>query len=239
MIRVLVVDDEPFARGEMMELLAGEADMEVVGEAANAVEAIAAINRLHPDVVFLDVQMPQISGLQLLRMLDPERMPYVVFVTAFDEFAVQAFEEHAFDYLLKPVEPSRLAKTLDRLRRPRASQPLTALTDQALLSLLPCYGHNRVYLLKAETIQFAVSRATGIHIVDAEGKEHFTELTLRTLEDRTPLLRCHRQYLVNPAQIAEIRFANSGSAEILCHGDRIVPVSRRFVRSVKDALAIV
>jgi len=239
LIKILVVDDEPFARDEMSELLAGEPDLEVIGKAGNGIEAIAAINRLRPDVVFLDIQMPQISGLQLLKMLDPERMPYIVFVTAFDEFAVQAFEEHAFDYLLKPLEPSRLAKTLARLRRVRKPQSIEVLTDNAPLAQLPCYGHNRVYLLKTETIQFALSRISGIYLVDADGKEHFTELTLKTLEDKTQLLRCHRQYLVNPAQIAEIRFSNQGSVEIVCHGDRIVPVSRRFVRAVKDALAII
>lgn len=238
MIKILIVDDEPFARDEMAELLASEPDMEVIGKACNALEAIAAINRLHPDVVFLDIQMPQISGLQLLTMLDPERMPHIVFVTAFDEFAVKAFEEHAFDYLLKPVEPSRLAKTLERLRRTHSPQSVAVLTDNTPLPQLPCYGHNRVYLIKTETVQFAMSRPSGIYLVDVDGKEHFTELTLKTLEDKTQLLRCHRQYLVNPTHISEIRFSNQGTVEITCHGDRIIPVSRRFVRSVKDELAI-
>ncbi len=77
----------------------------MAGECGNAVEAIGAINRLRPDVVFLDIQMPRISGLEMVGMIDPERMPHIVFLTAFDEYAVQAFEEHAFDYLLKPVRP--------------------------------------------------------------------------------------------------------------------------------------
>ena len=238
MIKILIVDDEPFARDEMAQLLSSEPDLQIIGEAGNAVEAITAVNRLHPDVVFLDIQMPQISGLQMLSMLDPERMPYIVFVTAFDEFAIQAFEEHAFDYLLKPVEPSRLSKTLTRLRQARNPQALETLTGNTDLAILPCSGHNRIYLVKTETIQFALSRASGIYLVDTEGKEHFTELTLRTLEEKTPLLRCHRQYLVNPAQISEIRFGSQGAAEIVCHGNRIVPVSRRFLRPVKDALAI-
>ncbi len=238
MIRVLVVDDEPLARGELIELLSGEPEISVVGDVGNALEAIAAINRLKPDVVFLDIQMPQISGLQMLSMLDPERMPHIVVVTAYDAFAVQAFEEHAFDYLLKPVEPQRLAKTLQRLRRARAPQSVAALTVHESLTLLPCSGHNRIYLLKTDNIQFALSRATGNHLVDEEGREHFTELTLRTLEDKTPLLRCHRQYLVHPTHIAEIRFGEQGGAEIITRGGLAVPVSRRFVRPVKDALAI-
>ncbi|BCL74400.1 DNA-binding response regulator [Jeongeupia sp. HS-3] len=239
MIKILIVDDEPLARDELADLLAPEADLQVIGQAGNAVEAIAAINRLHPDVVFLDIQMPQISGLQLLTMLDPERMPHIVFVTAFDEFAVQAFEEHAFDYLLKPVEPARLAKTLARLRKERGPQPLGAIGGNVPLTQLPCYGHNRVYLLKVESVEYALSRLSGVYLVDADGNEHFTELTLKTLEDKTPLLRCHRQHLVNPARIAEIRFGDNGAADIHTHGGLTVPVSRRFLRAVKDALGII
>ncbi len=94
-----------------------ESDIEIVGECSNAVEAIGAVHKLRPDVLFLDIQMPRISGLEMVGMLDPENRPYVVFLTAFDEYAVQAFEEHAFDYLLKPIEARRLEKTLTRLRR--------------------------------------------------------------------------------------------------------------------------
>ena len=119
MMRVLIVDDEPFARAELKSLLAKEADIEVIGECANAVEAIAAIHHHTPDVVFLDIQMPRISGLEMLSMLDPARMPHIVFVTAYDEYALRAFEEQAFDYLLKPADPARLNKTLQRLRRQR------------------------------------------------------------------------------------------------------------------------
>jgi two-component system, LytTR family, response regulator len=238
MIKALIVDDEPLAREELIELIRPERHFQVIGEAGNAVEAIAAINRLHPDVVFLDIQMPQISGLQLLSMLDPERMPHIVFVTAFDEFAVQAFEEHAFDYLLKPIESARLAKTLARLQLARKPQLVSALTANASLAQLPCYGHNRVYLLSTASIEFALSRLSGIYLVAAGGEEHFTELTLKTLEDKTTLLRCHRQYLVNPARIAEIRFGEQGAAEVLTRSGQTVPVSRRFLRLVKDALGI-
>jgi two-component system LytT family response regulator len=239
MITALLVDDEALARAELSALLGTEPELQVIGEAGNAVEAIAAINRLHPDVVFLDIQMPQISGLQLLSMLDPQRMPYIVFVTAYDEFAVQAFEEHAFDYLLKPVEPERLAKTLARLKRARTPQPLAAIADNSPLTQLPCYGLNRVYLLRIDAVESVLSRLSGIYMIDAGGTEHFTELTLKTLEDKTSLLRCHRQHLVNPACIAEIRFSESGAADIVTRGGQQVPVSRRYLRAVKEALGIV
>ncbi len=117
MLRVLIVDDEPLARENLRILLETQRDIEIVGECGNAVEAIGAVHKLRPDVLFLDIQMPRISGLEMVGMLDPEHRPYIVFLTAFDEYAVKAFEEHAFDYLLKPIEAARLEKTLARLRR--------------------------------------------------------------------------------------------------------------------------
>lgn len=110
MIKVLIVDDEPLARENLRILLQGQDDIEIVGECANAVEAIGAVHKLRPDVLFLDIQMPRISGLEMVGMLDPEHRPYIVFLTAFDEYAIKAFEEHAFDYLLKPIEEKRLEK---------------------------------------------------------------------------------------------------------------------------------
>ena len=114
MLRVLIVDDEPLARENLRILLETQRDIEIVGECGNAVEAIGAVHKLRPDVLFLDIQMPRISGLEMVGMLDPEHRPYIVFLTAFDEYAVKAFEEHAFDYLLKPIEAARLEKTLAR-----------------------------------------------------------------------------------------------------------------------------
>lgn len=110
MIKVLIVDDEPLARENLRILLQEQSDIEIVGECSNAVEAIGAVHKLRPDVLFLDIQMPRISGLEMVGMLDPEHRPYIVFLTAFDEYAVKAFEEHAFDYLLKPIEEARLEK---------------------------------------------------------------------------------------------------------------------------------
>ena len=109
MLKVIIVDDEQPARDELNELLTKHASIEVIAQCSNALEAIPAIHKLQPDVIFLDIQMPRISGLELVSMLDPDTMPYIVFVTAFDEYAIQAFEKHAFDYLLKPIDSSRLS----------------------------------------------------------------------------------------------------------------------------------
>lgn len=239
MLRVLIVDDEPLAREMLRSLLQEERDIEVVGECGNAIEGISAVHKLRPDVLFLDIQMPRISGLEMVGMLDPGNRPYVVFLTAFDEYAVQAFEEHAFDYLLKPIETQRLAKTLNRLRQDRGEQDVSLLAEnQQPLKFIPCTGHSRIWLLQMEEVAFVSSRMSGVYVTSHEGKEGFTELTLRTLESRTPLVRCHRQYLVNMAFLKEIRLEDNGQAELLLRDGLTVPVSRRYLKNLKEALGL-
>ena len=238
MMTVLIVDDEPLAREELRRLLESAPDAQIVGECANAIEAIGTINRLKPDVVFLDIQMPRVSGLEMLGMLDPERLPHIVFLTAHDEYAVQAFEEHAFDYLLKPADPARLDKTLQRLRRERTPQNLGALKGASELRQIPCVGHNRITLMKLEDVECVVSRPAGVYVVAGDGQERYTELTLLTLQEKSSLFRCHRQHLVNPDRIREIRLIDNGLAEIETTGGHAVPVSRRFLGALKDRLGI-
>ena len=216
MIRVLIVDDEPLARENLRVFLQEQSDIEIVGECSNAVEGIGAVHKLRPDVLFLDIQMPRISGLEMVGMLDPEHRPYIVFLTAFDEYAIKAFEEHAFDYLLKPIDEARLEKSLTRLRQERSKQDVSLLSEnQQGLKFIPCTGHSRIYLLQMKDVAFVSSRMSGVYVTSHEGKEGFTELTLRTLESRTPLLRCHRQYLVNLAHLQEIRLEDNGQAELI------------------------
>lgn len=239
MLKVLIVDDEPLARENLRILLQDESDIEIVGECANAIEAIGAVNRLHPDVIFLDIQMPRISGLEMVGMLDESRRPWIVFLTAFDEYAVKAFEEQAFDYLLKPIEVPRLHKTLARLRQQRLPQDISRLpVNQQALTFIPCTGHSRIYLLKMDDVAFVSSRMSGVYVTSKEGKEGFTELTLRTLESRTPLMRCHRQYLVNMAHLKEIRLEDNGQAELVLQDGLSVPVSRRYLKSLKETLGL-
>lgn len=239
MLTVLIVDDEPLARDNLRHLLQEEEGITIIGECANAIEAISQIHRVQPDVVFLDIQMPRISGLEMVGMLDPSRMPYIVFLTAYDAYAVQAFEEHAFDYLLKPAQPKRLQKTLQRLHQCRAPQNVAALEAcSGYLKYIPCAGHSRIYLLRFDEVIAIRSRSTGVYVVRSNGMECFTELTLRTLESRTPLVRCHRQYMVNLEQVKEIRFDENGAAEMIMSVGEPVPVSRRYLKSLKEELGL-
>ncbi len=235
-LRALIVDDEPLAREELRLLLEAAGGIEVLAECGNALEALPAVHRLKPDVLFLDIQMPRISGLELVGMLDPAQLPQIVFITAYDEYALRAFDEQALDYLLKPVDPARLQRTLQRLQQPATP---SAVPDSLLTPLqsIPCSGHNRILLLPLAEVEYVFSDLAGNHVVTAS-REGTTELTLRTLEARSGLLRCHRQYLLNPAQIAEILLLDGGLAEVVTRSGRKVPVSRRFLRPLKEQLAI-
>ena len=238
MLTALIIDDEAPSREELRALLALEADIEVLGECANAIEGLAAIHRLRPQVVFLDIQMPRLSGLEMASLIDPAAMPHIVFVTAFDEHALKAFEEHATDYLLKPIEPQRLAKTLNWLRSGvRQASTLPALTSMEPLRQIPCISRSKIYLLSLAEVEYVHTDLAGVQVV-SEQRTGITELTLKTLQERTPLLRCHRQYLVNTDQIAEIELLDNGAAEILTRSGKRLPVSRRYLREMKDRLLI-
>ncbi|OBT07286.1 two-component system response regulator YehT [Vibrio sp. UCD-FRSSP16_10] len=238
MLRALVVDDELFAREELSELLEQTLHIEVIDQASNAIQALQKINTLKPDVVFLDIHMPQVSGIELLSMLDPDTMPAVVFVTAYDKYALQAFEDNAFDYLLKPIDPQRLNKTVCRLKKlfnkDKINVDYAAITPNNL-EQVPCCGHNRIMLIPVDSIEVAYSDFSGVNI---QTSEHTTssQLTLKVLEEKTPLIRCHRQYLVSPKAIREIRLLDQGLAEIITLNGHQAPVSRRYLKVLKEKL---
>ncbi|BCR03229.1 putative response regulatory protein [Desulfuromonas versatilis] len=236
MIRALIVDDELHARKELAKLLEKTGQFELVGQCANAVEAVKAINSQRPDVVFLDIQMPVIDGFEMLSMIDREIMPHVVFVTAYDEYAIRAFEEKTLDYLLKPVHPERLAKTVEKLLEHLISDT-TRDYDTAPLTRIPCIKGGNIKLIPAEVVEYAYSDPSGVHVVVA-GEAFFTDLTLKALEERTALLRCHRQALVNIDAIDQVSLQEGGGAEIRTHGGQTIPVSRRNLREFKKALGI-
>ncbi|WP_028868861.1 two-component system response regulator BtsR [Psychromonas arctica] len=237
MLKAIIIDDELYAREELNELLVETNQVQVIEQCGNAIEGLKAINSLKPDVVFLDIHMPQISGLELLSMLDQETMPKVVFVTAYDEYAVKAFEDNAFDYLLKPVESCRLLKTLKRLNAERAELPNYEQITHNKLELIPCSGFNRILLLTPNEIEIAMSEQTGVHLLTE--KDKFTaSLSLKVLEEKTDLIRCHRQYLINPTCIREIKLLDNGSADIVTKSGHHAPVSRRYLKLIKDRFGL-
>ncbi len=235
MISALIVDDEPYARAELAELLQELGGVTVLAEAANALEAMALLQQHKPEVLFLDIQMPKITGLELLSMLDPGLISQVVFVTAHDEYAIQAFEDNAFDYLLKPVAKARLQKTLNRLKQARPPQDLTPVTPP--LTSIPGYQQQRIRLVPLEQVEYIYSDLSGVHLVTREGEYH-TQLTLKVLEQRTALLRVHRQYLVRADAIREISLQENHSAELETQLGHRLPVSRRYLKTLKNQLGL-
>jgi two-component system LytT family response regulator len=238
MLSAVIIDDEILAREELIAQLDESAQVDVIGQASNAIEGLKAIHRLKPDIIFLDIQMPQITGIELLAMLNPEDMPYVVFITAYDQYAIQAFEENAFDYLLKPIDQARLEKTICRLiKQTQRRQDLSAITP-ACLEQIPCLGLNRILLIATNDVEFASSDISGVHVQTAQ-QTATSQLCLKQLEERTILLRCHRQYLINPKAIHEIKLLDNGLAEVITRNQHIVPVSRRYLKPLKEALGMI
>ena len=235
MMRAMIVDDEIHARRSLQAMLTDSQEFEVISVCANAVEALQSLKADTPDVLFLDVQMPKVNGFQLLSMIDREQMPNVVFVTAFDQFAIKAFEENAIDYLLKPVLRERLTRTVEKLKRYLHEEP--RVYDSPAIERIPCIGPNSIRLVDVAEVEHVHCSAAGVYVVRAKG-EFLTELTMQVLEDKTRLLRCHRQYLVDARQIEEIRRPEPRTAVLWLKSGREVPVSRRYFGSLKRHLGL-
>ncbi len=236
MIRVLIIDDEQHAREELEHLVRETGVFEILGSCTNAIDALRRIRTEKPELLFLDIEMPALNGFELLAMIEDELMPHVVFVTAYNEHALKAFEEKTLDYLLKPVSPERLLKTVNKVRETirRGDRPCYQVES---LRHIPCQFANRVKLIPPSAVEYIFSDVAGIHVVTREG-QFFTELTLKVLEERTPLLRCQRQYLVNPESIDEIKLFDNGLAEIKTLIGNTLPVSRRYLRQLKVYLQL-
>ncbi len=257
LIRALIVDDEPIARRGIRHLLAAHDDVEIAGEARNGKEAVRLLRALTPDLVFLDVQMPELDGFGVLRQLDPARLPAVIFVTAHDGFAVRAFETHALDYLVKPVSEARFREALARAReRFRTQEALE--TSRRLAALLAGAGElappaaprpapPRRLVIGANGSELIVDIAE-IDWIEADdyyaavhsgGKRHLVRESLASLEarlDRVQFVRVHRAAIVNLARVREIKAQASGeSLLLLCDGTQL-PLSRRRRRRVENAM---
>lgn len=235
-LRALVVDDEPHARASLRAMLEATGALTVVGECGDALQALHAVKAEAPDVLFLDVQMPKVNGFQLLSMIDREIMPHVVLVTAYDAYAVKAFDENALDYLLKPVQRERLARTVEKLRRAVHEGERPAY-DSPAIERIPCTGPHSIRLVDVAEVELVRSGPAGVHVVTARG-EFLTELTLQVLEAKTELVRCHRQHLVNPRLIDEILRPEPRGAVLRLRSGKEVPVSRRYFVRLKERLGL-
>jgi len=238
--RVLLVDDEAPARALLREYLAAHAGIEVVGECANGFEAVKRIAELAPDLVFLDVQMPKLDGFEVLELLDPR--PAVVFCTAYDEYALKAFEVHAVDYLLKPFGRERLAEALDRARARLAAAsapvPVPAPAPAALaaaarpagqwLERLVIKDGVSVHVVPVEKVDYLEAQDDYV-AVHTEGKAWLKHQTLAELAEQLDpqrFVRVHRSFVVPVERIARLELYAKDSRVAILHDGRQLPVSR-------------
>jgi two-component system, LytTR family, response regulator len=241
MIRTLLVDDEQPARDRLRRMLAEFKDVEVAGEAADGEEAMARIGELRPDVVFLDIQMPGATGLEVAASL-PDPRPHIVFCTAFDQFAVDAFELHAIDYLLKPVSRARLEKALDRVRQnvpPGAG--LDRMTSQAATAparFLARKGATYRVVPAREVVAFVSE--DGLTKLLAAGQHYWMNPTLNELEARLDprrFFRISRAAIVNLDAVREVEPDTGGHGDVVLRDGTRLEVSRRRFKDLTERLS--
>lgn len=248
-MKAVIIDDERLAREELRALLEAAGDIEIVGEAGNASEATALLGRVAADVVFLDIEMPGRTGFDLLADL-PAAPRAVVFVTAYDEFALRAFSVNALDYLLKPVNPARLAETLQRLRRQLSAPPEVAdsgATD-AQPSTAPLREDDQFFVREGDRCWFVPVR--GLIMIEADGSHsrvHFPDgkplihRTLASLEARLPgslFLRANRGQLVNRLYIQSVEPWFSGGLKAKLKNGVEVEFSRRQAQALRESFGL-
>jgi len=235
-IRALVVEDERHAREALIEMLEATGEVEVVAACPHALEALREARIHRPEVIFLDIQLPRINGFQFLELLDLEVFPDVVFVTAYDNFAIRAFDESALDYLLKPVQAERLGQTLEKLKHHRKGRSRPVIPPSAI-ERVPCAWGQGWKLVELSEIVCVRSGPAGVYVLTGE-HEYFTELTLVHLEASTRLVRTHKQFLVNPGHIEGVDSDDPRGLVLRLKNGLNVPVSRRFRPSVKAVLGL-
>jgi two-component system LytT family response regulator len=249
-LRVLIVDDEPLARRRLRRLLRGVSDVDVVGECGDGRAAVSAILRLEPEVILLDVQMPEMDGFEVLRKIRTARLPEVIFVTAFDRYALRAFEVHALDYLLKPVDAERLAGAI-AWARARVAERRGETIDARVLALLDDLSESRRFLTRMPVkvagkfivIDLAdvdwISAADNYVTLHAGGEEYLARDTMDRLErelDPDRFVRIHRSAIVQVDRIKELLPDFHGDFTVVLRNGTRVTLSRTYRAKVEQVL---
>ncbi|MEC8511023.1 MAG: LytTR family DNA-binding domain-containing protein [Planctomycetota bacterium] len=245
-IRVLVADDEPAARAALTSLVTADPNLELVAECADGSEALSRATELAPDLLILDVRMPGVTGLEVVAALPEDRRPLVVFATAHDDHAVDAFELHAVDYLLKPFDDERFRKALERARA-RWSDEGPEAGRERLEGVLQDRGEDRIVvpregsmvLVPFDELEWieAADQYVRLHLLD--GREELMRASMGHLEKRLgggTFMRVHRSAIVRVDRVVELSSATSGTGRIRLRGGAEVPVSRTRLALVRRAL---
>jgi two-component system, LytTR family, response regulator len=237
-MKAIIVDDERLARQELKTMLAEHKDIEVIAECANATEAKEKINLLKPDVVFLDIQMPGKNGLELAQELHP--LPELIFITAHDEYALRAFEVNALDYLLKPVQPQRLAETLKKLYLKEEEAPQdfrTILTDEDQVFLK---DGERCWFVKLSNVRLFESEGNYVRVI-FENNRPLILRSLNNLEQRlspASFFRASRKHIINLKWVENIEPWFNGGLMVKLRGGEQIEISRRQSVKLKDMMSL-
>jgi two-component system LytT family response regulator len=249
-VRVLLVDDEPVARRRLRRLLRDDRDVEIAGECGDGASAVAAIRSLEPDLVLLDVQMPEMDGFDVIQALGPERLPAIIFVTAFDRYALRAFEVHALDYLLKPVDGERLRRAMARTRTRLAESRAGAL-DPRVLALLEGFAAERRFLTRipvrtggrllviAMTDVDCITAADNYVTLHVGGQCYLARDTMGRLErelDPARFVRIHRSTIVQVDRIKELLPDFHGDFTVVLSDGSRVTLSRTYRARIEQLL---
>ena len=249
-VRVLVADDEPLARERLRLLLLREEGIELVAECPNGTDAIEAIDRLQPDLVFLDVQMPGATGFEVIEAVGVERMPLVVFVTAFDQYALRAFDVHALDYLLKPFDRERFHEALVRARQQldrRTNGDLERRLLELVQDLKPSAQRlerfviksgGRVFFVRSDEIDWieAAGNYVKLHVA---GESHLFRETMNTLEaqlDPDTFFRIHRSHIVNIERVKELQPWFNGEYVVFLRNGTRLTLSRGYREKLQERI---
>ena len=251
-IRVVIADDERPARSFLASLLRDIDEVELLGEASNGLEAVALIEEAEPDLAFLDLQMPELDGLGVVRMIDKSRMPLIAFVTAYDEYAVEAFEVHAIDYLLKPVERTRLRETIRRAqerlektdlreaeseRLTRAANAYETAVRPQYLERIPVRRRDEIFILPVRDIASIIADGELLHLTTDRNEKHVLNYRLKDLEARLDpaiFLRLARGTLANVEMISRISPMPGGTYVITLTNQQQLNVSRLQSRILRE-----
>ena len=252
-LRTLIVDDEPLAREGVALALAKERDVEIVGSCGDGPSAVRAIRELEPDLVFLDIKMPGLDGFGVIGEIGADKMPLVIFLTAYEQHALRAFRIDALDYLLKPIDAEDLRKSVERARRRHAQDEIGAWRGE-LRALVDKFAHERP---AADAPERILVRTNGrVHVLDplkidwveaagdyvtihAAGKSHLVRDSLRNVEARLAphgFLRIHRSTLVKLGSIRELVAKDSGDHEVVLHEGTVLRLSRSYKDALYEAL---
>ncbi|MCB0505813.1 MAG: response regulator [Cyclobacteriaceae bacterium] len=237
-MKALVIDDERLARKELIKLLDEFATMNVVGEAANADEAIELIEKHNPDLLFLDIQMPGKTGFELLEMLD--NVPKVIFTTAYDEYALKAFEVNALDYLLKPIDPNRLKESIEKIEKQESKPEVANSRKLGLRDQVFVKDGDRCWFVKLENVRYFESDGNYIKVF-FDNVRPMIHKSLNALDEKLndrDFFRASRKHIINLSWVEDIETWFNGGLMVKLRGGDKLEVSRRQAAKFKERMSL-